>query len=252
MRHPRLAVPHLEIVVHETPPPAPLPPCAVRFPDPRRADAEGLLAWGGDLEPSTIVEAYRRGIFPWPQDADALLWWSPDPRSVLPLDGFRVSHRLARTLRRNRFRLTIDAAFARVIDGCAARDETWITPAMRAAYVRLHALGWAHSVEAWTADGALAGGLYGVAVGGLFAAESMFHRVTDASKVALAALVQHAAVTGVALLDVQVSSAHLRSMGARDLSRARYLAALADAVRRPVTFTPPPRIERAAPSSKPV
>jgi len=228
--------PRIDIVVNPTPAPARLLSSAFRFPDPRRADADGLVAWGGDLAPATIVDAYRRGIFPWPQDDDELLWWSPDPRAVIPLDGLRVSRRLARTLRQRRFRVTVNAAFAAVVDGCAAREETWITPGMREAYVRLHALGWAHSVEAWSADGALAGGLYGVAIGGLFAAESMFHRVTDASKVALVALVQHAREMGLTLVDVQLPTAHLASMGARELDRAAYLAAAEAAVRRPVAF----------------
>jgi leucyl/phenylalanyl-tRNA--protein transferase len=233
---PAASLPRIDIVVHSTPAPARLPPSAFRFPDPRRADADGLVAWGGDLAPATIVDAYRRGIFPWPQDDDELLWWSPDPRAVMPLDGLRISRRLARTLRQGRFRVTVNADFAAVIDGCAGREETWITRGVREAYVRLHALGWAHSVEAWSADGTLAGGLYGVAIGGLFAAESMFHRVTDASKVALAALVQHAREAGMTLLDVQLPTAHLLSMGARELDRAAYLAAAAAAVRQPVAF----------------
>ncbi len=241
-----MGCPSIDIRVHPMPSPAPLPPCAFTFPDPRTADGDGFLASGGDLAPATIIAAYRRGIFPWPQDDDELLWWSPDPRALIPPGGLRVSRRLARTLRQGRFRVTIDAAFERVIDGCADREETWITPGMRAAYVRLHALGWAHSVEVWTTDGALAGGLYGVGIGALFAAESMFHRVTDASKVALVALVQHAAAVGVTLLDVQMPTEHLASMGAREMSRARYLTALADAVRRPVHFGAANAARRAA------
>lgn len=226
----------LDIAVAPTPPPALLPACRFRFPDPARADAEGLIAQGGDLEPATIVAAYRQGVFPWPYDEAALLWWSPDPRAILPLDALHVSRSLARTVRRACFRVTLNAAFPAVIDGCAARDETWITPAMRAAYVRLHGLGWAHSVEVWGPDGALAGGLYGVAVGGLFAAESMFHRVTDASKVAVVALVHHARRVGTTLLDVQVPTDHLASLGARTVPRTEYLARLAAAVRQPVAF----------------
>jgi leucyl/phenylalanyl-tRNA---protein transferase len=226
----------LEIAVAPTRPPARLPACRFRFPDPARADAEGLIAQGGDLEPATIVAAYRRGVFPWPYDETAMLWWSPDPRAILPLDGLHVSRSLARTVRRARFRITVNAAFPAVIDACAARAETWITPAMRAAYVRLHGLGWAHSVEVWGPDGALAGGLYGVAVGGLFAAESMFHRVTDASKVAVVALVQHARRVGTTLLDVQVPSDHLATLGVRAIPRDEYLALLAPAIRRPVAF----------------
>jgi leucyl/phenylalanyl-tRNA--protein transferase len=145
----------LDITVAPTPAPTRLPACRFRFPDPQRVDAEGLVAHGGDLEPSTLIAAYRRGIFPWPYDEASLLWWSPDPRAVLPLDGLHVSRRLARTLRGGRFRVTINAAFAAVVDGCADRDETWITPALRAAYVRLHALGWTHSVEVWDLEGRL-------------------------------------------------------------------------------------------------
>jgi len=224
----------LEVGVAPTPPPAPLVPCRFRFPDPARADAEGLLAEGGDLEPSTLIAAYRAGIFPWPVEDHELLWWSPDPRAILPLDALHVSRSLARRLRQQRFRVTLNAAFAEVIGGCADREETWITPALRTAYQRLHALGWAHSVEVWSPDGMLAGGLYGVAVGALFSAESMFHRARDASKVALVALVEHARRVGLTLLDVQVPSDHLASLGARTIPRREYLARVAEAVRRPV------------------
>ena len=216
--------------------PAPLPACRYRFPDPETADAEGLVVHGGDLEPSTLIEAYRHGIFPWPYDDKALLWWSPDPRAVLPLEALHVSHSLARTLRRGRFRVTVNAAFPAIIEACSAREETWITPALRAAYVRLHGLGWAHSVEVWGADGALAGGLYGVAIGGLFAAESMFHHARDASKIALVGLVQHARRVGTTLIDVQVPSPHLASLGARAIPRRLYLGLLAVALRRRVAF----------------
>jgi leucyl/phenylalanyl-tRNA---protein transferase len=226
----------LEITVAPTPAPTRLPACRFRFPDPGRADPEGLVAHGGDLDPSTLVAAYRQGIFPWPYDEASLLWWSPDPRAVLPLDELHVSRRLARTLRSRRFRVTVNAAFAAVVDGCADRDETWITPALRAAYVRLHALGWTHSVEVWSTDGGLAGGLYGIAVGGLFAAESMFHRERDASKAAVVALVQHARRVGTTLLDVQVPSPHLASLGARAISRREYLGRLAVALERRVAF----------------
>jgi leucyl/phenylalanyl-tRNA--protein transferase len=210
--------------------------CRFHFPQPRRADANGLLATGGDLEPPTLLSAYRQGIFPWPVDGIDLLWWSPDPRAVLSPDGVHVSRSLARTLRRRLFRVTIDAAFDEVVAGCGARADTWITPAIRDAYTRLHRLGWAHSVEVW-ADGALAGGLYGVSIGALFAAESMFHLVTDASKVALVALAQHARAVGVQLIDVQMPTAHLTSLGAVTISREEYLQRLAPAVSRRVEFT---------------
>lgn len=218
-----------------TPPAAAVRRARFSFPDPREADAEGFLAHGGDLEPATLIAAYRQGIFPWPFDEHELLWWSPDPRAVIPMDALRISRRLARTLRRGAFRVTINAAFDEVVAGCAAREQTWITPGMRRAYGRLHELGWAHSVEVWM-EGALAGGLYGLAIGGLFAAESMFHHAPDASKIAMVALVQHACRVGVTLIDAQVPSAHITSMGAITLPRADYLARLAEAVDRPVRF----------------
>lgn len=242
-----MTAPPLEILSAHARHPTPLPACRFRFPDPRRADAAGLVASGGDFEPPTLIAAYRRGIFPWPAEGIDLLWWSPDPRAILPLDALHVSRRLGQTLRQRRFRVTIDADFAAVIAGCAERgdDETWITPVLRGAYERLHALGWAHSVEVWTLEGSLAGGLYGVTVGGLFAAESMFHRARDASKIALVALVQQCRATGVTLLDIQMPTPHLASMGAVTLTRAEYLRRLAAVVDRPVNFT-------AAPSVRPV
>jgi len=224
-----------DVTIAPSPAPARLPACRFRFPDPSTADAEGLVAHGADLEPATLIAAYRHGVFPWPYDEAMLLWWSPDPRAILPLDGLHVARRLARTVRQGRFRITLNAAFPDVITACAARAETWITPAIREAYVRLHELGWAHSVEVW-ADGALAGGLYGLAVGGLFAAESMFHRVRDASKVAVVALVEHAPRVGTTLIDVQMPSAHLASLGVISIPRADYLRRLAAALPRRVAF----------------
>jgi leucyl/phenylalanyl-tRNA---protein transferase len=230
--------PALDVVVARRVRPSPLPPSRFSFPDPRGADADGLLATGGDLEPATLLAAYSQGVFPWPADGVDLLWWSPDPRAVLLPDRVHVSRSLARTLRHGGIRVTVDAAFEDVVTGCAERrDEegTWITPAIRAAYTRLHRLGWAHSVEVWV-KGALAGGLYGVSVGGLFAAESMFHRASDASKIALVALAQHARAVGVELVDVQMPTPHLASMGAVTMSRDDYLAAVRRAVTRPVNF----------------
>jgi len=212
--------------------PEPLPPCPYRFPDPRTADADGLVAEGGDLEPSTIVAAYRAGIFPWPHGDRELLWFSPDPRAILPIDGLHVSRRLARTLRSARFHTTVDTAFREVIVACAERPEgTWITPGMMAAYIRLHDLGWAHSIETWTDDGTLVGGLYGLRVGRLFGAESMFHRATDASKIAMVRLIGWALETGLALIDVQMLTPHLASMGAVELAREEYLRLVAEAAR---------------------
>ncbi len=200
------------------------------------ADELGLLALGADLEPGTLLAAYRAGVFPMPieLDDDLLGWWSPDPRGIVPLDGFHVSRSLRRSLRR--YDVTVDTAFAQVVAGCAdpERSGRWITGAVAAAYTELHALGWAHSVEAWDADGTLAGGLYGVEVGGLFAAESKFHRRTDASKVALAALVGRLRdAGGPRLLDVQWTTDHLRTLGALDVPRPEYVRRLRAALAAP-------------------
>ncbi len=210
------------------------------FPSADLADDEGLLVVGGVLDPEVLLDAYRHGIFPWPiDDASPLLWFSPDPRAVIELDGLHVSRRLARTIRSGRFTATCDQAFAEVMHGCASarsrRGGTWITPTMQKGYGRLHRLGHAHSVEVWR-EGKLAGGVYGVSIGGLFAAESMFHRVTDASKVALAALVGHLRSRGYQLLDVQQWNEHTGSMGATEIPRCEYLSRLAEAVECPVSF----------------
>jgi len=184
------------------------------------------VAIGGDLSPELLIGAYRQGMFPMPVDGQ-LVWWSPDPRGVLEPARLCVSRSLRRT--RRRFEIRVDTAFAEVVDGCAdpARPHGWITPEVRAAYVRLHELGWAHSVEAWDADG-LAGGLYGVGIGRLFAAESMFHRATDASKAALAGLVERLGPD--ALIDVQWLTPHLASLGAVEIPRDEYLRRLARAL----------------------
>jgi leucyl/phenylalanyl-tRNA--protein transferase len=200
------------------------------------ADENGIVGAGADLEPGTVLLAYRSGVFPMPlQRDDVIAWWSPDPRGVIPLDGLRVSRSLRRSARR--FEIRIDSAFDEVIDTCADpnRPGRWISAAVRDAYVRLHELGWAHSVECWSLDdGTLAGGLYGVAVGGLFAGESMFHRATDASKVALVALVERMQDDGTGgagrLLDVQWLTPHLESVGAIEVSRLDYLRLLDDAL----------------------
>ncbi len=214
------------------------PPCAWEFPPAGEAGEDGLLALGADLEPATLVTAYRAGIFPMPISGVAeIAWFSPDPRGIVPLDGFRPSRSLRRAARR--FTVTADRAFAEVVEGCAdpGRPGGWITPAIRAGYGRLHELGWAHSVEVWDAGGALAGGLYGVEIGGLFAAESKFHTQTDASKVALAALVERLrAAGGPRLLDVQWTTPHLRTLGAVDIARADYLARLPAALDAPPAF----------------
>ena len=206
------------------------------FPPADTADDDGLVGVGADLEPETLLAAYRRGLFPMPLSGTAgrslLAWWSPHPRAVLPFDGLVVSRSLRRSCRR--FEVRVDSAFEEVIDACADphRDGTWITAEVRRAYIRLHRLGWAHSVEAWD-EGRLAGGLYGVAIGGLFAGESMFHHQRDASKVALVRLVEGLRAAGGGLLDVQWMTPHLASLGAVDVSRAEYLALLSDALLRP-------------------
>lgn len=210
-------------------------PSRYRMPDPRFALPNGLLAAGGDLAPGTVLAAYRGGIFPWPDPAGELLWWSPDPRAVLLPEWFHESRSLRRR-RRSRFEVTVDRACGEVLAGCADRPQgTWITPEMRAAYLELHRLGWVRSFEVWR-EGRLAGGLYGVAIGGFFAAESMFHRETDASKVALAELVEHCRRVGAPLIDVQFLTPHLDSLGAREIPRGQYLerlrAALATRIRR--------------------
>ncbi|MFT5222102.1 MAG: leucyl/phenylalanyl-tRNA--protein transferase [Glaciecola sp.] len=200
------------------------------LPDPTDADGDGVLGVGADLQPSTLVDAYRRGIFPWPHEQAALPWFSPDPRGILEPAALRVSKSLRKTLRSCGWEVTVDAAFAEVVRCCAVTrgDEgTWITTEMARAYQRLHRLGWAHSVEVW--DGSeLVGGLYGVQPGGVFTGESMFHRRPDASKVALVALVDRMTEAGGLLVDVQITTDHLATLGARDWPRDRFLATLAD------------------------
>jgi leucyl/phenylalanyl-tRNA--protein transferase len=207
------------------------------FLDPEQADAEGLVGVGGDLNPQRLLEAYRHGIFPFYDDSMPILWWSPDPRAVLELDGLHVSRRLARTIRSGRFNVTVNRAFTDVVEGCARRDSggVWITHDMAAAYERLHRLGHAHSVEVWHGD-VLAGGLYGVAVGGCFAGESMFTRVRDASKVAVVHAVERLRRQGFQLFDVQFLNEHTASLGATEISRAEYLRRLRRALRCEVAF----------------
>lgn len=210
---------------------------------PELAGPDGLVGVGGDLRPPTLLRAYAEGVFPWFNDGDPVLWWSPDPRAVIELNHVHVSRSLARTLRSGKFRVTCDQAFREVMRGCAeARDEgTWITDEMVAAYTELHHLGHAHSVETWVTNGTgtpvLAGGIYGVTVGALFAGESMFYRVSDGSKVALVALCERLRERGFSLFDVQMRTDHTTRMGATEIPRSEYLARLKDAVRKPdVTF----------------
>lgn len=213
------------------------PPCAWSFPDVGVADDAGVVGVGGDLEPGTLLHAYRSGLFPMQVDRGrTLAWWSPDPRGILPLDSLRVTRSLRRSCAR--FEIRVDTCFDEVVASCAdpKRPHGWITEEIRHAYRRMHGLGWAHSVEAWSVeDGTLAGGLYGVSVGGLFAGESMFHRQRDASKVALVGLVDILSADGLPrLLDVQWTTEHLRSLGAVDVSRNDYIGRLSDALRLPM------------------
>ncbi|HET9900176.1 MAG TPA: leucyl/phenylalanyl-tRNA--protein transferase [Actinomycetes bacterium] len=213
------------------------PPSRWIFPPPSAADAEGIVALGADLLPGTLLAAYRSGLFPMPIGRRyPMAWWSPDPRGVLPLESLRISRSLRASTRR--FEVTVDAAFAQVVLGCSdpARPHGWISREIRDAYVVLHRLGWAHSVEAWAPDGTLAGGLYGVAIGGLFAGESMFSAQRDASKVALVHLVGllRADPRPHRLLDVQWVTPHMQSLGARAIPREEYLALLARALELPL------------------
>jgi leucyl/phenylalanyl-tRNA---protein transferase len=241
--------------------------------EPSLGDSEGLVGVGGELTRDILLKAYSQGVFPWFSEGDPVLWWSPDPRAIIPLDGLHVSRRLARTIRSGRFFVTVNCCFERVMRACGeARTEgTWITAEMIQAYTELHRAGYAHSVEVWVASAVspppldfgmrfnswdeitaaftpeavtriklhgreLAGGIYGVAIGGLFAGESMFHTVTDASKVALAALVDRLNKQGYTLFDVQMKTDHTERMGAIEVPRAIYLGRVHEAVIKHVRF----------------
>jgi leucyl/phenylalanyl-tRNA--protein transferase len=207
------------------------------FPDPALADAEGLVAVDGDLGSDRLLAAYRKGIFPW--TVNPITWWSPDPRAIFELDRFHVSQSLARVIRRGKFEVTLDQSFRAVMEGCAAsapgRGETWITEEFIEAYTRLHRLGHAHSVEC-RLRGELAGGIYGVTVGGLFAGESMFHRASDASKVALHHLIGHLRGRGFTLFDIQMVTPATRPLGAIEIPRREYLRRLSAAVTMKCSF----------------
>ncbi|HAY82788.1 MAG TPA: leucyl/phenylalanyl-tRNA--protein transferase [Planctomycetaceae bacterium] len=215
---------------------------SVYFPPISSADEDGLLMFGGELAPEWLLEAYSHGIFPWPivdQHLELLAWFSPDPRAVLELDDLYVSKRLARRIRSGQSQVTINTAFPQVIAGCAAprsyESGTWVTDDLIAAYCQMHDLGHAHSVEVWQ-DDQLVGGLYGIAIGGMFAGESMFHRQRDASKVALYFLVRHLKQRGFSLLDIQQTTSHSQRMGSTELPRAVFLQRVAQAIADPVTF----------------
>ena len=199
-------------------------------------DPDGLLAAGGTLTLRRLVEAYRHGIFPWFNEGDPVLWWSPDPRTVLVPSRLHISHSLRKRLKKDAFLVTIDAAFGRVLDGCAApraqESGTWLTPQMRRAYASLHTAGLAHSVEVWM-DGELAGGVYGVAMGRMFFGESMFARRTDASKIAMARLAAQLDRWRFPLIDCQLATDHLRSLGAEPMPRRQFVKAVGKLVKEP-------------------
>jgi leucyl/phenylalanyl-tRNA--protein transferase len=213
-------------------------PDATFFPPVESAlrDPNGLLAMGGDLSQARLLDAYRHGIFPWFNPGEPILWWSPDPRMVLVPDEIRVTRSLAKRIRNAGFELCVDSAFTEVMRACAAPPDdgvgTWISPAMVAAYTRLFDAGYAHSVETWH-NGALVGGLYGVAIGRMFYGESMFSRMPDASKVALVALARQLQQWGFGLIDCQMETAHLASLGARTMPRSVFTARLAELVNLP-------------------
>ncbi len=212
-------------------------PSKFQLPDPRAIE-DDVIAVGGDLTPGTILQAYRKGMFPMHLPDDLLAWWSPQERAILPLDGLKISRSLRQSVRR--FTLSVDQEFEAVIDSCAnpERPNGWINPDIRESYSTLHALGWAHSIEVWDSEGNLAGGLYGVAIGGLFAGESMFYEVSDASKVALVHLVVMLSDRPGCMLDVQWLTPHLERMGAVVIGRHEYLRRLPDALNASSPFDP--------------
>jgi leucyl/phenylalanyl-tRNA--protein transferase len=207
------------------------------FPDPETADADGLLAAGGDLEPSTLLEAYAHGIFPWYSEGTPVLWWCPDPRMVLFPDHLKVSKSLGQSVRNKGYRVLLDTDFTSVIQQCACvprnrQGGTWITPEMERAYIRLHREGYAHSAETYL-EGRLVGGLYGVSLGGIFFGESMFHKERDASKVALYHLVQLLKEWDFDLIDIQQSTTHMHSLGAEEIPRSGFLELIHKSLKKP-------------------
>jgi len=222
----------------------PFPPASTALDTPN-----GLLAAGADLGPNRLLDAYSHGIFPWFNQGEPILWWSPDPRMVLFPDELKISRSLRKTLRNRRYEVRFDTAFRQVMSGCASaragQGGTWISPAMIDAYTRLHELGFAHSAETWI-DGELAGGLYGVAIGRMFYGESMFTRVTDASKIAFVHLVWQLRRWGFGMIDCQMRTAHLASFGAREIPRADFLERLRELIeysRPPIPWLPDPNLK---------
>jgi leucyl/phenylalanyl-tRNA---protein transferase len=212
-------------------------PKNLRFPPAHLASPDGLLAIGGDLRNERLLQAYRQGVFPWYNSGQPILWWSPDPRTVLFPDKLRISRSLRKTLRKKKFQVTLDTDFREIIQSCALprranpEGDTWITSEMLQAYCRLHERGYAHSVEAWLEE-KIVGGLYGVALGSTFFGESMFSRVTDASKVAFVYLIRQLEAWGYTLIDCQLRSAHLLSLGAEEIPRKEFLVYLDQALAR--------------------
>lgn len=209
----------------------PFPPVTQAMREPN-----GLLAAGGDLMPERLLNAYRHGIFPWFSAGDPILWWSPDPRMVLFPAEFKISHSLKKTLHRGEYEVRTDTAFEQVMRACASprdgQNGTWMQEDMIAAYVRLHLMGHAHSIETWM-DGELAGGLYGVSIGRMFYGESMFSRKTDASKIALAHLATQLKHWNFGMIDCQMNTAHLASLGAREIPRSEFIARLQELIHDP-------------------
>lgn len=210
------------------------------FPPASSATPEGAVVMGGDLNPELLLDAYSHGIFPWPHsDDEPLVWWSPDPRAILEFTSFRPSRRVLRRIRSGEFVASLDACFSRVMQFCSTgpgrEGGTWITPNMLQAYTHLHHLGFAHSVEIWS-DQQLVGGVYGIAIGGFFAAESMFHRKRDGSTAALSILIPHLQSRGYQMLDIQQWTPHTGRLGATEISRHEYLQRLAQIIDLPVSF----------------
>ena len=207
------------------------------FPDPAAARAvlgypDGLVAVGGDLSPARLMAAYQRGIFPWYNEDQPVLWWSPNPRAIIYPQHFHMSRRLAQALRGNKWTYSLNQAFEQVIDGCASergKHGTWITPAMRQAYVHMHTIGYAHSVESWY-EGQLAGGIYGIRLGKCFFGESMYSKLTNGSKIAISGLINISLTDGIELLDCQMPTEHLRSLGMQEIPRSDFLALLAHCI----------------------
>jgi len=231
------------VVEDDTPMPIYQLPPDPMFPDPARASPTGLLAIGGDLSAERLIAAYRAGIFPWYSRGQPLLWWSPDPRMIVPLDALHVSRSLRTVARKKPYRITVDQAFTQVVERCASAPRpgqrgTWITSEMQASYNELHRLGHAHSVEAWDDGGELIGGLYGVCVGRMFAGESMFARRPDASKLAFVHLALQLRRWGFPAVDCQMHTAHLARFGGREIPRAAFLDLLAQVVDLPSPRAP--------------